>query len=411
VVTGFDPRRLDRLDRHFAGYVDDGRLAGWQLAITRRGEPVHQAAYGHRDREAGLAVDDGTVWRVYSMTKPIAAVTAMALWEEGAFQLTDPVSRWIPSFADVRVYERGSVNDPVTVPAVEPVRVWHLLSHTSGLTAGFLRTSVVDALYRRAGYDLGHPEGATLATLCDDLARLPLLFQPGSAWGYGASTDVLGRLIELWSGQPLDAAIAERVTGPLGMADTVWHTEDADRLAVLYVPDPVTGRAVRADDIGKRALSPPAVLSAGGGLLSTLPDYVRFTRMLAGGGEVDGVRVLAPRTLRLMTTNHLSADLGTLSTGGFTTTSFDGIGFGLGFAVVEDPVKSHSASSPGEYYWGGAAGTVFWVDPTEDLSVVFLTQLLNVTDSRLVTSEAHPIRAHLRQHVYSALVRPHSNHR
>lgn len=225
----------------------------------------------------------------------------------------------------------------MTVPAIEPVRVWHLLSHTSGLTAGFLRTSVVDALYRRAGYDLGHPEGATLASLCDDLARLPLLFQPGSAWGYGASTDVLGRLIELWSGQPLDVAIAERVTGPLGMADTVWHTEDADRLAALYLPDPVTGRAVRADDIGKRALGPPAVLSAGGGMLSTLPDYVRFTRMLAGGGEVDGVRVLAPRTLRLMTTNHLSADLGALSTGGFTTTSFDGIGFGLGLRGGRGP--------------------------------------------------------------------------
>jgi CubicO group peptidase (beta-lactamase class C family) len=405
-VTGFDPRRLDRIDRHFARYVDEGKLTGWQLAITRHGEPAHLAAYGCRDREAGLPVAGNTLWRIYSMTKPIAAVAAMTLWEEGVFQLTDPVSRWIPSFADVRVYDRGSVNDAVTVPATEPVRVWHLLSHTSGLTAGFLHTSVVDELYRRAGYDLGHPEGATLASLCDDLARLPLLFQPGTAWGYGASTDVLGRLIEIWSGQSLDAAIAERVTGPLGMTDTVWHADEAhaDLLAALYVPDPVTGEAVRAGGIGDRALSPPSVLSAGGGLLSTLPDYVRFTRMLAGAGELDGVRILAPRTLRLMTANHLGADLGALSTGGFTATSFDGIGFGLGFAVVVDPVKSHSISSPGEYYWGGAAGTVFWVDPVEDLTVVFMTQLLNVTNSQLVTSEAHPIRAQLRQLVYSAIV-------
>ncbi|GGP79292.1 serine hydrolase domain-containing protein [Saccharothrix coeruleofusca] len=403
---GFDRARLDRLDRHFARYVEDGRLAGWQLAITRRGATAHLSSCGFRDREAGSPVADDTLWRVYSMTKPIASVAAMTLWEEGAFALTDPVSRWIPSFADVRVYHRGSVDDVVTVPAIEPVRVWHLLTHTSGLTAGFLRTSVVDALYRRAGYDMGSPEGTTLASLCDDLARLPLLFQPGTAWGYGASTDVLGRLVEIWSGQSLDAAIADRVTRPLGMADTVWHADDAraNRLAALYVPDPVTGLAVRADAIGDRALSPPAVLSAGGGMLSTLPDYVRFTRMLAGGGELDGVRVLAPRTLRLMTANHLAADLRALSTGGFTNAVFDGVGFGLGFAVVVDPVKARTATSPGEHHWGGAAGTVFWVDPVEELTVVFMTQLLHLAGSHLVPSEAHPIRARLRQLVYSALV-------
>jgi CubicO group peptidase (beta-lactamase class C family) len=187
------------------------------------------------------------------------------------------------------------------------------------------------------------------------------------------------------------------------MTSTVWHADDADRLAALYAPDPKTGLAVRLDAIGKKALDPPTVLSAGGGLLSTLPDYVRFTRMLAGAGELDGVRVVAPRTLRLMTTNHLGADLGTLSTGGFTSASLDGVGFGLGFAVVVDPVRSHSVSSPGEYYWGGAAGTVFWVDPVEDLTVVFMTQLLHVKDTHLVPDEVYPIRAQLRQLVYGAL--------
>ncbi|MFC6083727.1 serine hydrolase domain-containing protein [Sphaerisporangium aureirubrum] len=405
-ALGFDRRRLARIDRHLARYVDDGRLAGWQLAITRHGTPAHLAAYGHRDREAGLPADGDTLWRVFSMTKPIASVAAMTLWEEGAFELTDPVSRWIPSFADVRVYDRGSVNDVVTVPATEPIRVWHLLSHSSGLTTGFMNTTVVDALYRRAGHAIGYPDGATLASVCDDFAALPLLFQPGTAWAYGVSTDVLGRLIEIWSGETLDTAIAERVTGPLGMNDTVWYADEkrVDRLAALYGPDSLTGRAVPLTELGARVRTPPPVMSAGGGMLSTLSDYVRFTRMLAGGGELDGVRVLSPRTLRLMTANHLSADLGALSTGGFTQTNFDGIGFGLGFAVVMDPAKSHSVASPGEYYWGGAAGTLFWIDPAEALTVVFMTQLLPVRHAQLVPSGAYPIRAQLRQLVYSSLV-------
>ncbi|MEU4222043.1 serine hydrolase domain-containing protein [Actinoplanes sp. NPDC026623] len=405
-MVDLDPRRLARIDDHLARYVDDGRLAGWQLAIGRRGQPAHLAAYGHRDREAGLPVAGDTLWRIFSMTKPIASVAAMTLWEEGAFELTDPVSRWIPSFADARVYAGGPVDDPVTTPAVEPVRVWHLLAHTSGLTAGFLHTTVADALYRRAGYDLGHPEGATLASMCDDLARLPLLFQPGTGWGYGASTDVLGRLVEIWSGSRLDAAIAERVTGPLGMRDTVWHADDgrADRLAALYAPDPITGAAVRMDAMGERARHRPQVLSAGGGLLSTVPDYARFTRMLAGDGLLDGVRILAPRTLRLMRTNRLGGDVRSLSTGGFADSVPAGVGFGLGFAVMVDPALTHSVSSVGEYYWGGVAGTVFWVDPAEELSVVFMTQLLPLRGPELVPSDAPPIRSQLRQLVYSALV-------
>lgn len=403
---GLDHRRLKRLDQHFARYVDDGELAGWQLAITRHGEVAHLAACGDRDREAGLPVVDDTVWRIFSMTKPIASVVAMTLWEEGAFELTDPISRWIPSFADVRVYDRGSVNDFVTLPAIEPIRVWHLLSHTSGITAGFVNTTVVDALYRRAGYGIAQPRLSTLPTLCDDIAGLPLLFQPGSAWGYGASTDVLGRLIEIWSGQSLDVAIAERVTRPLGMHDTAFHAGEtrSGRLAALYVPDAETGQAVRADALGDRARHPPRVLSAAGGLVSTLPDYLRFTEMLRGEGELDGVRILSPRTLRLMTANQLSGDLAALSTGGFTQAQWNGVGFGLGFAVVMDPVKSHSIASPGEYYWGGAASTVFWVDPLEDMTVVFMTQLMPIRNDSLVATEAFPVRSQLRQLVYSAVV-------
>ncbi len=390
---GFDAGRLARLDKHLARYVDDGLLPGWHVAVTRGGETVHDSTYGWRDREAGLPVEPDTVWRIASMTKPITSVAAMTLWEEGVFELTDPIEKWLPAFADVRVYVRGTGPTMVTVPTPEPIRVWHLLSHTSGLTAGFMRTSVVDALYRDAGYEFGAPH-ATLAECVDDWARLPLLFQPGTAWGYGVSTDVLGRLVEIWTGQTLDVAIANRVLEPLGMVDTVWHCDDtrADRLAALYLPGD-DGRAVRSEfsDVVRQ---PPTVFSGGGGLLSTMSDYLRFTRMLVGEGELEGTRLLSPSTVRLMRGNHLPGDLGTLSTGGFAETTFDGIGFGLGFAVMLDPYKSHSVANVGEYYWGGIFSTAFWVDPVDDISCVFLTQLM--------PSSMHPIRSQLRQLVYSA---------
>jgi CubicO group peptidase (beta-lactamase class C family) len=397
---GFDAARLARIDTHFARYVDDGRLAGWQLTVTRRGEIVHSSTYGLRDREAGVPVEPDTLWRIYSMTKPITSVAAMMLWEEGHFELTDEISRWIPAFTDMRVYDKGSALHPYTVPAVEPIRVWHLLTHTSGLTYGFLQTSVVDALYRAAGYDMYPKPGVDLATACETFARLPLLFQPGTAWGYSVATDVLGRLVEVVSGQRLDEFVAERILGPLGMTDTRWWVEegDAGRLAALYVPDAATGRAVRHDEFGRLALDKPDFLSGGGGLVSTAADYHRFTQMLLRGGELDGTRLLGSRTVRFMTRNHLPGgrDLGALSTGGFAETTFEGIGFGLGFAVVENPISAHLPSSAGEFYWGGAATTAFWIDPAEEITAMFFTQLM--------PSSTHPIRPQLRQLVYSALV-------
>lgn len=401
--TGFDPGRLARIDEHLGRYVDAGLLPGWQLAVTRRGEVVHMSSRGMRDLEAALPVTDRTLWRIYSMTKPIATVAAMTLWEEGAFQLADPISKWIPAFANARVYQRGSVTDAVTVPAMEPIRVWHLLSHSSGITAGWMSTSVVDALYRKAGYGTATPPGTTLESFSDAMAALPLLFQPGTAWGYGNSTDVLGRLIEIWSGRPLDEAILERVTRPLGMGDTVWAADAEHDLAALYVPG-VDGSATRMDAIGDGARVRPTMLSAGGGMLSTMPDYVRFTRMLSGGGAVDGVRVLSPQTLRMMTSNHLPGDLGALCTGGFVNSVLDGVGFGLGFAVVIDPTRGHLVSNPGEYYWGGAASTLFWVDPVENITVVFMTQLMNFQNGELVPSDALPLRGELRQLVYGAFI-------
>ena len=395
---GFDHDRLARIDPHFQRYVDDGRLAGWQVLVGRHGQLAHSSTYGQADKEAGRPVADDTLWRIYSMTKPIVSVAAMILWEEGLFGLTDEVSRFIPTFADVTVFDKGSASKALLVPATEPVRLWHLLSHTSGLTYGFLQLHPVDALYRAAGFEFGAPAGMDLAAACDAWAALPLRFQPGSAWGYGVSTDVLGRVVEVISGQPLDVFVRERVLEPLGMTDTRWWVEgpETERLAALYAA--YDGRVLRYDVLGASALRKPTMLSGGGGLLSTAADYWRFCQLLLGRGEIDGVRVLAPRTVELMTRNHLpgAVDLAAANSGGFAETIFDGIGFGLGFATTLDPTPGKSASSVGEYFWGGLASTAFWVDPSTGVSAVFLTQLL--------PSSTYPIRAQLRQLVYSALL-------
>ena len=238
--VGLDSERLKRIDAHFARYVADGRLAGWLLTVRRHGRLAHVARAGSRDLEAGLPVTDDTVWRIYSMTKPITSVAAMILYEEGKLALTDPVSAFIPSFGDVRVYDGGSDLRPVTVPAVEPVRIWHLLTHTAGLTYGFHRVHPVDALYRAAGFEWGTPAGVDLAQACDTWAGLPLLFQPGTEWNYSVATDVLGRVIEVASGQRLDEFLAARVLGPLGMSQTAFWAgpEAAPRLAALYTAGP-----------------------------------------------------------------------------------------------------------------------------------------------------------------------------
>lgn len=398
--VGFDPARLARIDEHFARYVDSGRLAGWQFVVTRAGQVARASTYGLADREAGIPVASDTLWRIFSMTKPITSVAAMMLWEEGRFELTDEISRWLPEFADVKVYDKGSAQRPYLVPAVEPIRVWHLLTHTAGLTYGFLNTSVVDAIYRANGWELMAPPGLDLAAACQQVARLPLLFQPGTAWGYSVATDVLGRLLEVISGQTLEEFLQQRVLGPLKMTDTVWSVDEAQapRLAALYAPDPKSGNAVRFDQVGRLAHTRPDLFAGGGGLISTAADYHRFTQLLLGEGELDGVRLLGRHTVRFMTRNHLPGgkDLGALSTGGFAETTFEGIGFGLGFAVVEDPVPARTPGTEGSYYWGGAASTFFWVDPTEELTAMMYAQLM--------PSSTYPLRPQLRQLLYSALL-------
>ena len=398
--VGLDADRLRRLDDHFRRYVDDGRLPGWLLSVARHGKVAHVATAGHRDVEAGLPVTTDTLFRIYSMTKPITSVAAMILYEEGAFELKDRVKWYLPAFADTRVYRSGSVTAPVTEPVVEPMRVWHLLTHTAGLTYGFHHVHPVDGIYRHAGYEWGAPKGVDLATAVDAWAGFPLVFQPGTCWNYSVATDVVGRLVEVWSGLPLDEFLRRRIFEPLGMDETTFWVEgdDLDRLAALYVPTGRERRAVRFDQMGRAATRPQTFLSGGGGLVSSAGDYHRFTEMLRGGGRLGGVRLLGPRTLAFMTRNHLpgGVDLEAFGQSTFAETSFDGVGFGLGFSVVQDPVAYRTPGGVGEFGWGGAASTAFLVDPENDLTVSFFTQLL--------PSSTHPIRPQLKQLVQQAIV-------
>jgi CubicO group peptidase (beta-lactamase class C family) len=397
--VGLDEDRLTRIDRHFNRYVEDGRLRGWSLLVSRRGKIAHLAKHGLADAEAGREVEYDTLWRIYSMTKPITAIAAMALYEEGLIGLTDEVSTYIPAFADVRVWAGGTAVAPRTVPATEPVRVWHLLSHTAGLTYGFMQAHPVDALYRAAGSDFGQPRDMDLAALCDLWAAQPLLFEPGTQWAYSVSSDVLGRVVEVAAGKPLDQVFVERILEPLGMTETSWYVEgsDVDRLAALYTPT-AAGGTVRAEAVGAAALRRPTFLSGGGGMISTLADYHRFTQMLLRGGELDGARIISPRTLSFMTRNHIPGgrDLASFGRGQFGEAQFEGMGYGLGFGVVVDPVLLKVPASVGEFNWGGAASTSFWVDPVEEITCVFLTQLL--------PSNTYPIRPQLRQLIYQSIV-------
>ncbi|MFJ4840101.1 serine hydrolase domain-containing protein [Streptomyces sp. NPDC088746] len=398
--VGLDAGRLRRIDRYLASYVDDGRLPGWQVAVTRRGKVAHLAEYGRRDVENDLPSEGDTIYRAWSMTKPVTSVAAMTLVEDGTIGLQDPVSRYIPAFEDVRVYQRGPAARPVTTAAANPMRIQHLLSHTSGLTYGFHRAHPVDEIYTAAGFEWATPPGLDLAACCEQWAGFPLLFEPGTAWNYGVSSDVLGRVIEVASGKSLDAFFAERVLGPLGMADTAFHVpqEKADRLAAFYTADPATGRAARADQLGAGALHPPACLSGSAGLVTTLGDYHRFTQMLLGEGVFEGERILGPRTVRHMLRNHLpgGGDLHSVGRPVFSEMPTAGVGFGLGFAVVEDPAAAGVPAGAGEYAWHSAAGTIFWVDPVEQLTVLFFTQLM--------PSSVHPLHSRLRQLVNQALI-------
>ncbi len=407
---GLDPERLARIDRFVAErYLDSGRFAGFSLLISRRGEIAHLSFQGQAsegDRARPMAAD--TLIRIYSMSKPITSMALLTLYEEGLFRLDDPVSAFIPSFADLRVWQDGTAANYTTTFPEREMTVRDLLTHTSGLTYGFMGRHPVDGLYRRAGLDSGQHK---LESWVEQLAEIPLLFSPGTRWSYSVATDVIGRLVEVIGGQPLDAFLAERIFGPLGMPDTGFWVDDdrAERLAANYavpalspfgVPEGAEGDARVVIDAGDDA-SPnrqsPAFLSGGGGLISTIGDYHRFTQMLLNKGALDGERVLGRRTVEYATMNHLPGgrDLAAMGQPVFSETRYDGVGFGLGFSVIVDPAEAQTMCSAGEFAWGGAASTLFWVDPAEELAVIGLTQLM--------PSSAYPIRQEMKALVYAAL--------
>ena len=394
---GMCSERLARIDRFLAErYVDAGKLPCALLQVARDGQLVHQTVLGRASLETGAALAEDSIVRIYSMTKPITSVAFMMLVEEGQVALDDPVHRYIPSWRDLAVYRAGTPGAFQTVPAEGPMRIIDLLRHTSGLTYGFQMRTNVDAAYRSGKVDpFEQSEG--LEGFVEALARLPLEFSPGTAWNYSVSTDVIGYLVGEISGTPFPEFLQQRVFDPLGMADTAFHVADdkAARFAGCYVTS-TSGRLVPAG--GRNFREPPSAHSGGGGLVSTAGDYMRFCEAVRRGGALGEARLLAPKTLALMRGNHLpgGGDLADLSVSMFSESIYRGVGFGLGFAMTTDPVKAGIASSVGEYWWGGMASTAFWIDPVEDISVVFLTQL--------VPSSMYPIRRELRTMINAAIL-------
>lgn len=395
---GFDRERLQRIDRHLAErYLEPGRLPHAQFLLAREGQPIHFASLGVA-RENGPALADDAIFRIASMTKPITSIAYMMLLEEGLTALDDPVARVIPEFNELQVYAGGGAGVPFVTRPAPAMRMIDLLRHMSGLTYGFQQRSNVDAAYRERRLDafrgLFDPDG-----FIRSLAELPLEFDPGSAWNYSVSTDVLGVVVARLSGMSLGEFFRVRIFEPLGMVDTGFHCPEGKRarLTDAYVRHPQ--RRLALSDPGETSawLTPPRFESGGGGLLSTTADYHRFCAMLLGGGALDGVRIVSPKTLQLMTANHLpgGADLTAMSTSLFSESANAGVGFGLGFAVNVDPARTMIPGTAGEYYWGGMYSTAFFVDPVERLTMVFMTQLM--------PSSAYPIRRELKTLIYSAM--------
>ena len=408
--AGMSKAALDRLENHLKQrYIDAGRFPGTQLLVYRRGKVVHSTVQGFADLERKLAVKDDTIFRIYSMTKPLTSVAFMMLVEEGRVALDEPVHKYIPEWKNLGVFVAGTHPAFVTRPPTRPMLIVDLLRHTSGLTYGFQQRSNVDAAYRET--KIGEViKAGTLQTMIDDLAKIPLEFSPGEAWNYSVATDVLGYLIGRISGMPFEQFLKERIFKPLGMNDTDFFVpaEKAHRFAACYSADPQGGfnplaadrkgtLTLQDDPTTSSFLQPPSLVSGGGGLCSTTADYLTFCRALLNGGELGGVRLIGPKTLALMTSNHLPGgmDLPGMSRSLFSEATYNGIGFGLGFAVTMRPAETLIAGSPGEYAWGGAATTSFFVDPAEELITILMTQVL--------PSSAYPLRRELRTMVYAAI--------
>jgi CubicO group peptidase (beta-lactamase class C family) len=395
--VGLSSARLARIDAWRQRLVDEGKVAGATTLVCRRGQVAHLGSSGLADIARGRPMTPETIHRIYSMTKPLTSVAIMMLYEEGRFQLDDPITRFLPCFAGMRVCTGGARGKLETVPAMREITFRDLLTHTSGLTYGFMEATVVDALYRERGIDFGGTTETSLGEVVEALAALPLIAQPGAAWNYSVATDVLGRLVEVVSGQPFAEFLHERLIGPLGMVDTDFHVRAGQeaRLAANYGLDPDCRLKLIDDPAESRYLRPRRVHSGGSGLVSTAADYLRFCRMLLSRGELDGVHYLGRKTVELTMSNHLRGDMADMGQPRWSESTMEGIGFGLGFSVMLDPARAQILGTPGECAWGGAASTAFWVDPGEEMAVILLTQLM--------PSSTWPLRRELRVLSYQAI--------
>jgi CubicO group peptidase (beta-lactamase class C family) len=395
--AGFAPGRLDRITEHLArNYIEPGKISGCQVLVSRHGHVAYFNSLGRMDAERDRPMRDDTIFRIYSMSKPITSVALMTLYEQGHFQLNDPISRVIPEWRDHEVYVSGEGDSMVTRKPDRPMTFRHILSHTSGLSYG-ATAHPVDKAYRRHG--LRSREDETLRTFVEKLARVPLHYAPGERWMYSYSTDVCGYLVEAISGKRFDRYLQETIFDPLGMDDTSFMIAPGkvDRFAANYQRNPDKTLQLFDDPRASTYAKEPRFFSGGGGLTSTTADYLRFCEMLRRGGDLDGERILGPRTIDLMTRNHLAGgrDLTQMALGSFSETANEGVGFGLGFAMTLDAVNAGGLGE-GDYYWGGAASTIFWVDPREDMCVIFMTQLM--------PSATFNFRGQLKSIIYSSIV-------
>jgi CubicO group peptidase (beta-lactamase class C family) len=407
-AVGLSALRLARLDDVMKRrYVDTGRLPGVLTMIYRRNELAHVGMSGHMDLERDKPMRDDAIFRIYSMSKPITAVALMMLVEEGLIGLDDDVATHIPSWKNLGVYATGvpslmtsAAPTFITTPVQRPMKVIDLATHTSGLTYGFMNRTSVDRSYRHLRVAEFYAEGG-LDKMIENLATLPLEFSPGTQWNYSVSIDVMGYLVQKLSGKSFGEFLRTRLFEPLGMNDTAFWcpSEKADRLSSCYMPG-ASGQIQVQDDAGKSTYAaPPSLESGGGGLVSTAHDYMRFCRMMLGGGTLDGVQILSPKTVALFSLNHLpeNRELAQMAPpGNFSESGYSGIGFSIGCGVNNNVARTRLPGTLGEFFWGGAASTAFWIDPKEQLAVVFMTQVIG-SDVRLT------LRRDLRTLVYSAM--------
>ncbi len=402
--TGLDSERLkrigDHLERH---YIVPGKIAGCQIAVARHGHLAYFKSFGLMDRERGLVTADDAIWRIYSMTMPITSVALMTLYEQGHFQLNDPVYRYAPSWRGHSVLKAFQGDEMLTEDLTRPITFRDLMMHTAGLTYGGMLPTIgdehpIDPHYRSLG--IRAPDSTdSMEIFLDKLGQVPLIYQPGTQWMYSVATDACGALVELISGRPFATYLREEIFEPLSMRDTGFQVPKGQppRFAANYYRDEGKVLALYDDPQASKYLEPPGFVSGGSGLVGTTADYLRFCEMLRRGGELDGQRILGPRTLEMMHMNHLpgGGDLTVLALGAFGEGTYDGVGFGLGFAATLGQVATGTLGA-GDYFWSGAASTHFWVDPSEDLCVVFMTQF--------IPSTIFNFRGQLKSLIYASII-------